>query len=241
MGALSEEDKKKLRRFSFYLQTTSAVDGLNWTQYVYEYNEMDSAYGPHPQVDLSKFTTEVELIENIFEKVIDNYDFEDMIYSVEGSTGSANIEIIFNPEDLHLEITIDIYYLEVFDTETMVTFEEVSRIENGPYTFQRYDSLKNFGDPSFIEECKKEYKNELEISYDGYGDSGQLSVDIPNQKLEYAIYELIDLYHSGWEINEGSTGTIYINFEEKTIKIYHSQNSEDSVHKELVSIDLLEL
>lgn len=241
MGALSEEDKKKLRRFSFYLQTTSAADGLNWTQYVYEYNEMDSAYGPHPQVDLTKFMTEIELIENIFEKAIENYYIEDLIYSVEGSTGSANIEVVFNPEDLHLDISIDIYYLEVFDTEKTVTFEELSRIENGPYTFQRYDYLKNFGDPNFIQECEKEYGKELEISYDGYGDSGQLSTDILNQRLDYAIYELIDLYHSGWEINEGSTGTIYINFEKQTITIYHSQNSEDAIHKELVTIDLLEL
>lgn len=241
MGALSEEDKKKLKRFSFYLQTTSAADGLNWTQYVYDYNEMDSAYGPHPQVDLAKFTTEIRLIENIFERAIGNYDIEDLIYSVEGSTGSANIEIVFNPEDLHLDISIDIYYLEVFDTEKTVTFEELSRIENGPYTFQRYDYLKNFGDPTFIQECEKEYGKELEISYDGYGDSGQLSTDILNQRLEYAIYELIDLYHSGWEINEGSTGTIYINFEKQTITIYHSQNSEDAIHKELVTIDLLEL
>ena len=241
MGALSEEDKKKLKRFSFYLQTTSAADGLNWTQYVYDYNEMDRAYGPHPKVDLTKFMTEIELIENIFEKAIENYDIEDLIYSVEGSTGSANIEVVFNPEDLHLDISIDIYYLEVFDTEKMVTFEEVSRMENGPYTFQRYDYLKNFGDPNFIQECEKEYGKELEISYDGYGDSGQLSTDILNQRLDYAIYELIDLYHSGWEINEGSTGTIYINFEKQTITIYHSQNSEDAIHKELVTIDLLEL
>ena len=241
MGALSEEDKKKLRRFSFYLQTTSAADGLNWTQYVYEYNEMDSAYGPHPQVDLTKFMTEIELIENIFEKAIENYYIEDLIYSVEGSTGSANIEVVFNPEDLHLDISIDIYYLEVFDTEKTVTFEELSRIENGPYTFQRYDYLKNFGDPNFIQECEKKYGKEFEISYDGYGDSGQLSTDILNQRLDYAIYELIDLYHSGWEINEGSTGTIYINFEKQTITIYHSQNSEDAIHKELVTIDLLEL
>ena len=241
MGALSEEDKKKLKRFSFYLQTTSAADGLGWTQYVYEYNEMDSAYGPHPKVDLVKFTNEIELIENIFEKAIGNYDIEDLIYSVEGSTGSANIEIDFNPEDLHLDISINIYYLEVFDTEKTVTFEELSRIENGPYTFQRYEYLKNFGDPTFIQEFEKEYGKELEISYDGYGDSGQLSTDILNQRLEYAIYELIDHYHAGWEINEGSTGTIYINFEKQTITIYHSQNSEDAIHKELVTIDLLEL
>jgi len=241
MGALSEEDKKKLKRFSFYLQTTSAADGLNWTQYVYDYNEMDRSYGPHPQVDLVKFTTEIGLIENIFEKAIENYDIEDLIYSVEGSTGSANIEVVFNPEDLHLDISIGVYYLEVFDTAKTVTFEELSTIENGPYTFQRYDYLKNFGDPTFIQECEKEYGKELEISYDGYGDSGQLSTDILNQKLEYAIYELIDLYHSGWEINEGSTGTIYINFEKQKMTIYHSQNSEDAIHKELVTIDLLDL
>lgn len=240
MGALSEQDKKKLKRFSFYLQTTAAEDGLNWSQYVYEYDEMDDAYGPHPKVDLSKFTTEVELIENIFEKAIVNYDIKDLIWDVEGSTGSANIEIRFTPQDLHLDISIDIYYLEVYESEKMITFDEVSRSEP-MYTFQRYEYLKNFTDESFLEECKKEYGNKLEVSYDGYGDSGQLSTDIHNNKLEYAIYELIDLYHSGWEINEGSTGTIYINFEKRTIKIYHSQNSEDAVHKELVSIDLLEL
>ena len=241
MGALSEEDKKKLRRFSLYLQTTSAADGLNWTQYVYEFNETDYAYGPNPKVDLSKFTTEVELIENIFEKVINSYDLEDIISGVDGATGNAHIEIVFNPEDMNIDVSMDVFYYEVFSSERKVKFQELTNLGEGPYTFQRYEYLKNFADPNFIEECKKEYGKNLEIIYDGYGDSGQIDPEIPNNKLEYAVYELIDFYHSGWEINEGSKGIINIDFENETIAILHDQNSEDSVNYDLASIDLLEL
>ena len=61
-----------------------------------------------------------------------------------------------------------------------------------------------------------------ELQYNGYGDSGQIDepTDLP-QEIEYLGYEIIDIYFSGWENNEGADGTIVINFNEKTISIHH--------------------
>jgi hypothetical protein len=52
------------------------------------------------------------------------------------------------------------------------------------------------------------------------GDSGQIEepTDI-TQDIEYLGYEIIDVYHSGWENNEGADGRIVIDFNQRTISL----------------------
>lgn len=73
------------------------------------------------------------------------------------------------------------------------------------------------------------------ISYDGSGDSGYIdSVSIEperdltdaQQDLEELAYDVLERKHGGWEINEGSCGTITINFTDNTVHIEHNERIE---------------
>jgi hypothetical protein len=50
-----------------------------------------------------------------------------------------------------------------------------------------------------------------------------------NQQLEYICYDLLELYYGGWEINEGSNGSIDFNFKDQTVELNHNQNVEENV------------
>ncbi len=64
----------------------------------------------------------------------------------------------------------------------------------------------------------------IEVKYSGYGDEGEITnVNLTNcnvdqrtfeeLKFERLVYNLLDEYHSGWEINEGQSGTVTINID----------------------------
>ena len=111
----------------------------------------------------------------------------------------------------------------------------------------KYEYLKKLGDSNFIEKMKKDYGNTLEITYEGGGDSGQIndygdsetsSVRL-NEDIEYTGYEIIDLYHSGWENNEGGDGRIKFNFDEGTVMLSHNMNYEDEFVQDIGEFKLV--
>jgi hypothetical protein len=76
----------------------------------------------------------------------------------------------------------------------------------------------------------------VSISYDGSGDSGYLeeaTIEPERDLSEDAIKALdtlaegiLESRHGGWEINEGSCGTIKIDFDKNTIEIEHNERIE---------------
>ena len=76
--------------------------------------------------------------------------------------------------------------------------------------------------------------NQLAIDYSGYGDSGSIEssyvdengdyLDIPTQ-IEDILYRVLEDAYSGWEINDGSYGTI--NIEDGEVSITHVWKEEE--------------
>ena len=76
--------------------------------------------------------------------------------------------------------------------------------------------------------------NQLAIDYSGYGDSGSIEssyvdengdyLDIPTQ-IEDILYRVLEDAYSGWEINDGSYGTI--NIEDGEVSIEHVWKEEE--------------
>lgn len=73
------------------------------------------------------------------------------------------------------------------------------------------------------------------IEYDGSGDSGYINdVSIEPERdisearddLETLAYELLSEKYGGWEINEGSCGTITIDFATNKVRIEHNERVE---------------
>lgn len=73
------------------------------------------------------------------------------------------------------------------------------------------------------------------IDYDGSGDSGYINdisieperdISEAHQDLEEFAYDTLSNKHGGWEINEGSCGTITIDFTENKVRIEHNERIE---------------
>ncbi len=94
------------------------------------------------------------------------------------------------------------------------------------------DSVK-----SILEDYKKRYPNlnSAYVNYNGGGDSGEIDGDLETpdynetfpitQDLEDFIYRLLP---GGWEINEGSRGTVHLDFKNNTINFDHTEYTEES-------------
>jgi hypothetical protein len=241
MVNLNDEQKKKLKRFSLYLQSSEHEDGIQWNLNIYDYYDMEGLTGPHSinrydNISFKNFQTEIKFLENTIEEYVDGLDFESIL-SCDGCTGYGHFTATFNPESLSIECTMDITTSETTEYNNQKSFDELSKIQS-QYNWSRYDYLKLLGDDSKVNEWKTEYGNEIEVTYDGYGDSGQLNEDNFSNEIEYLIYEIIDYFHSGWEINEGSSGTVVLDFENKKVKVIHFQNYEDSFEQTLDTINL---
>jgi hypothetical protein len=59
-------------------------------------------------------------------------------------------------------------------------------------------------------------------------DKGEVRMD---SLLEDISYNVIDLFHGGWENNEGSNGSILINLDDEDITITHNNNYVEEVLK----------
>jgi hypothetical protein len=117
------------------------------------------------------------------------------------------------------------------------SFDELSQIEND--TWNRYKDLKLLGDPEFVEEILNKYGNEIVVEYDGGGDSGYVQEDsnVPNI-METITYEILELFYSGWEINEGSKGTIVYDFKNRRVIINHDLFETEYLNVEIGQIEL---
>lgn len=84
-----------------------------------------------------------------------------------------------------------------------------------------------------IEIVRNSGVNQLAIDYSGYGDSGSIEssyvdengdyLDIPTQ-IEDILYRVLEDAYGGWEINDGSYGTI--NIEDGEVSITHVWKEE---------------
>ena len=104
------------------------------------------------------------------------------------------------------------------------------RDEDGESVSQYFEEFDKFLD--------KEGIDSLEITYDGGGDSGQVHDSYSSRKksgtitreIENICYQLLEDF-GGWEINEGSQGTIEVT--RNHIEVMHEWNTNDDVTESL--------
>jgi hypothetical protein len=237
---LTDQQKNDLFKPNLYLEATFG-EGLTWHLsvnneegfYFEDFYPTPGGRGGHQRsYELKEVedTPGFKLIEETAEEIVRSLEDEiyDSMYCDE-CNGYGGVNINYDPETQTFSCDIEVYLILSEETEHMKTFEEWANTQP-MYPWQTFTYLKKLLDPEFIEKYKNEADNGIfELIYNGGGDSGQFDepIDIPRD-IEYLGYEIIDVYHSGWENNEGADGTIIINFNEKTISIYHSQNYEDT-------------
>jgi len=243
---LTDEQKEKLLRPNMYMSAVFG-EGILWSVYCYaedsiDFREMD---GPLPAgkngCDRRNEIDEIEKEPGFI--IIDEMaleiakDTEDSAYdemSCDNCAGSGYLYVHYDPETQIFSTRVEVYLRLSEYTEHMQTFDEWANTQP-VYPWQKFTYLKKLSDPEFIEK----YKNEgdggvFELIYNGGGDSGQFDepIDIPSD-IEMVGYEVIDVYHSGWENNEGADGRIVIDFNERTIALYHQHYYEQTEEMEL--------
>ncbi len=77
------------------------------------------------------------------------------------------------------------------------------------------------------------------IDFDGGGDSGYVSSQTWNNnevngKIEDLCYKLLEQIQPGWEIDEGSSGTFELNYDENSIKLNFGLHVESTLDPELI-------
>lgn len=166
-------------------------------------------------------------IESIVEEIVEHY--VDDLYNIgPGSAGDTSASDYFQVD------------LSFYPKENKLVFDGITHTEYGSegsgmsYDISDYnedDSMyNNFMDVrKFLE---KEGIEEMEARYEGSGDSGYIQRDYTsknkngeiNDDIEHICYDLLSEY-GGWEINEGSQGTI--EFTKDEIDIQHEWNTEE--------------
>jgi len=167
-------------------------------------------------------------VESIVNEIVNHYT--DELYELgPGSAGDNcasdyyNVELTFDPEENKL-VFDEITHTE-YETESTGTSHHISDYTEGNRMYNTFMTVRNFLEHKGIEE--------MTISYEGSGDSGSVNHEYNSQNgsgeintaIENICYDLLREY-GGWEINEGSQGTI--DFTKDEITVNHEWNTEES-------------
>lgn len=241
---LTDQQKKDLRKFSLLLNSMNLEDGVNYKYSFYD----DWDHGMDGPMYRGRSVHEVgqlpQSIQILFDDIKNDFD-TDNFYNDYYGTGNGSLNFEIDADKKQIIIVYDYYEMNTEEAITKHTFQEVVNT-NSPWYRQggeRKDKL--LLNPEFINEMLKKYGSTAEITYEGSSDSGWLNDQVASSngetsldgRLEDITYELLDLYHSGWEINEGSNGTFSYDFKNKTLTISHFQNYDEEIEENYMTID----
>lgn len=235
---LSVEQYKKLQRFANFL-ISEDHESIDWVTYIYEYGEMDSPYGPYGQgrpIDgLNSFRDVISILELVMEKTLNNLDFSDHM-DCDECNGNGTVNISFYPETLKMGFELEVGITVTHPTVESKTFKELANFRPDIYG-DRYDKMKKLNDPNFINEYP-ELGPELEVNYDGGGDDGYIQDEeyIPTIFTDIS-YEILNAFYGGWELNEGSQGTILYDFRNKKVSIHHNLFENEGFDVDVYEMD----
>jgi hypothetical protein len=229
---LTEDQIKDLKKYSLVLNSLNLEVGVKW-YYIYsdEWEELDGPYYGSKLVDELNFLP--KKIENLFEEIKDNFDTNNFYNDYyDNYVGSLDFYIV--PNDSEIIINYSNYVMETENTTIYKTFQELVDQPNPWYNQNAAKPGTKLLDPEYVNELKNKYGDEIEFSYDGSGDEGWVRAQMATSNgvvnidsdLEEMAYRVLDLFHGGWENNEGSNGNITLQLTDGTISIDHYMNYE---------------
>jgi hypothetical protein len=240
---ITNQQKNDFKKLSLLLNAMNMEDG----DVIYGYDCYDSQWesldGPRYKGNYVNIETPKSIIE-IFENVRDGFDtsnFDNEYYDSE--TGNLYFDV--NAEKKNINVT---YYHSVMNSETSSIRRSFNELLTAPIPWDRPNVIEQYkilNNPEFIDEMYEKYGEDLEVTYDGGADSGWINDEVGSSKgnleidnrLENILYAFLESYYSGWEINDGSSGTIYLNFEKKEIHVSHTLNYQEDEEEEYMVIN----
>ena len=233
---LTDKQKHDLRRFSLILNSLNMEDGI---EYVYRHYDEWEGYEPEgPYYKGRNAKDEIDFLPGsigpLFDEIKDNFD-TDLFYNDYYDNYTGGLQLIVNAEKKMLIVKYYYYTLRTEDSRIEKSFKDLSEMTNPWRSGER--ELTKLTKEDFLNEMKEIYGSYVEMSYDGSGDSGWIQDQVNSEKgsksltpqLEDIAYEALEMFHAGWEINEGSSGSMTFNFENQTFIIDHYTNIEEEV------------
>jgi hypothetical protein len=246
---LTDEQKNILKRYNALLMAV-ADEGIFWDAYVGEdyheplegpYPEGKNSYYRAKEIDGEGMGLLTTIIEDYMAKIIDQ--IMDLNYC-DNCTGSGSFRPLYDPKTMTFKL---IAYYGVRKGEYSVIekpFDEVSQ-DTPTWNFgdQSKRLYKKLNNDEFVQSMidHNKGKTNFEFTYNGYGDSGEIEegeIGWGNPVFELA-YDVIDLYHSGWENDDGADGQIIIDLENKKIQLYHTTYYSEDEEEDLGELKLI--
>ena len=228
---LTTEEKKYLNRTCNYLASLGMTEGtinieLDSDQYDLSHEDIDWKYVQHFENNYRAELPEglVPILKKVMnyvidEGVFDSPDMDSMSYQMIG------IEIDCSRKEL--TVTHDYSYY--------------SRDEGSSIAYDSDEDKARFD--KWMEEDMQDVEvpseGILTLSYNGGGDSGYIessfdeTSDAVPASIEDWCYSQLESHFGGWEINEGSDGRFIFNFNNSTVELEHTYNTEENESKTL--------
>jgi hypothetical protein len=219
MYQLTNDEKKYLNRMCNFLKSFSddlhEVELTEWHDYDsqdYLIKELRNVVSGRNYFDGRHRVDVTEGFKNIVDNILNNIDGWDEPDTYEIKSVTSNIR--FNCFEKKISIYLIYYFYDHENTSDIY--------EKEPEIVERLESEGFNLDQSTIY-----------VDYSGGGDSGWLENIFNNGEevprfFEDWCYGKLNSDYSGWELDEGSSGSFIVNFEKKTIEIVHSANTETS-------------
>ena len=223
---LTPEEKKYLNRTCNYLASLGMTEGtinieLDSDQYDLSQEDIDWKYVQHFENNYRAELPEglVPILKKVMnyvidEGVFDSPDMDSMSYQMIG------IEIDCSRKEL--TVTHDYSYY--------------SRDEGSSIAYDSDEDKARFD--KWMEEDMQDVEvpseGILTLSYNGGGDSGYIessfdeTSDAVPASIEDWCYSQLESHFGGWEINEGSDGRFIFNFNNSTVDLDHTFNTEEN-------------
>jgi len=223
---LTPEEKKYLNRTCNYLASLGMTEGtinieLDSDQYDLSHEDIDWKYVQHFENNYRAELPEglVPILKKVMnyvidEGVFDSPDMDSMSYQMIG------IEIDCSRKEL--TVTHDYSYY--------------SRDEGSSIAYDSDEDKARFD--KWMEEDMQDVEvpseGILTLSYNGGGDSGYIessfdeTSDAVPASIEDWCYSQLESHFGGWEINEGSDGRFIFNFNNSTVDLDHTFNTEEN-------------
>ena len=224
-GILTPEEKKYLRFISNYLQSVGLKRGYIDIEMEYDDEDLPSVEKVNWKY-LTHFSNNYSLevpdeLTKIFKKVLSHLN------------EIANINTDYDGiNNQRLEISVDAINKQISATHELSYYgrgEEHSIEYDSTEDKEKFDKWME----TSLSETTVPSDGILDVTYNGGGDSGWIedSFRPTNDKvpaeIEDFMYQELERHFGGWEINEGSDGRFIFNFNNSTVELSHTYNTEE--------------
>ena len=226
-SVLTKEEKLNLRKTAYYLRSFGVNFGSielhsDYVDYSFDFSEIN-----WDEIDSFSNNYKIKIPQVLFpiiKKIINSNNSE---FNYKEEPFWEGIEVLIDAVKFTITLSHHYSYYSTSDAESIVFDSEDD---------QRL--IDEFG-KSVIELGGQIPQNGvLTLKYDGGGDSGYLEGDFVEgpavpKDIEDWCYNKLEENFGGWEINEGSEGYFYFDFDNKELTLQHTDNVEVSAENSL--------